>query len=259
MGDRREDERSSGSTEQAGEWGELSGGGPAPGKETLTGGWGDEPRAHHELEDPSAGLQGTAEYTSDGPASETPGVRRDAGGGSANGGGGGGAAPAVKPAEIGENVEGWVVYADTARKGGTLSWRCQNPGNIMVAANNVNNGGMYGDLKRTLGLYRIFATYAEGRQGIFNFIRGWAGNNRTLKGLAYLPYGDPGHEETYLKLWISVTGGKAETKLADLTDAQLDAMANAIQTQEGWGPGDEFSRTDAPGPGKPARVFHGKP
>jgi hypothetical protein len=253
MGERREDERSSGSTER-GEWGELSGNTPAPGKETLTGGWGDEPRATHELEDPSTSLQGTAEYTSEGPASEPPAARRNSGGGA---GGGAGTAPAVKPAEIGENVEGWVVYEHTARKGGTLSWRCQNPGNIMVAANNVNNGGMYGDLKRTLGLYRIFATYAEGRQGIFNFIRGWGATGKTLKGLAYLPYGDPGHEQTYLNLWISVTGAKAETKLTELTEAQLDAMATAIQTQEGWVAGTEASRTDPPEPGKPARVFSG--
>ncbi len=255
MGDRRKGERSSDSTERAGEWGELSGNTPAPGKETLTGGWGDEPRAHHELDDPSSGLQGTAEYTSDGPASDTPSARRTSGGS----GGGGPATPAVKPAEIGENIDGWIVYANTARKGGSLSWRCQNPGNITVNSDHINDGGLYGDLKRTLGPYRIFATYAEGRQGIPRFIRGWAARGLTLKGLAYLPYGDKGGEETYLKLWISVTGAKAETKLTALTDAQIESMTVAIQHQEEWTPGVEASRTDPPGPGKPARVFLGTP
>jgi hypothetical protein len=257
MGDRREDERSSGSTEQAGEGGELSGSGVAPGKQTLTGGWGDEPRARHELEDPSAGLQGTAELGGGQTStSETPALRRDAGGGK---GGGGGAAPAVKPAEIGENVEGWVVYANTARKGGSVSWRCQNPGNIMVSAEHINDGGMYGDLKRTLGPYRIFATYAQGRQGFFNFVHGWAPSGRTIKGMAYLPYGDKGLQEVYVQLWTSVSGAKASTKLKDLTEAQIDAMATATQNQEGWTPGIEASRSDPPGPGKPARVFLGTP
>lgn len=249
MGDRRAGERD----RDSGEWGELSGGASAPGKETLTGGWGDEPRGHHELDDPSSEYQGTAELKlDDAPSSDTPSPRRS----SASGGG---TAPAVKPAEIGENIEGWVVYANTARKGGSVTWRCQNPGAIRVDVKFINDGGFYGDLRRTLGPFRIFTTEAEGREGVFRLIRGWAAKGLSIRDLAYLPYGDKGGELTYLNLWVSATKAKPETKLKTLTDAQLGAMFDAIRHQEEWTPGVEASRTDPPGPGKPARVFLGTP
>lgn len=161
------------------------------------------------------------------------------------------------PVEEGMLVEGWRVYATTAKKGGTIAWKDNNPGNITVEATHVNDGNLFGDYKWTDGLYRVFPTYAAGRAAIPKYFRGWQHRRAgmTIEDMVQ-QYGDSGAaaHKIYRDLWTKAAGVTAATKLEDLSDAQLEAIADTIVNQEGTVKGTELPRTD---PSLPDGVFTG--
>lgn len=168
----------------------------------------------------------------------------------------GASVPATAPAAAeGEIIGGWVVYANTAKKGGSWPWALNNPGSLTVGPNHINDGGMFGDYKRTKGLLRIFPSWQMGFDAIETYLKGWTG--ATLKSIAFLPYGERGRENEYLQIFISATNRTADTKISDLTVSELAAMVRAIVNQEGGNTaGQELPRsTPAAPPQLPAGVF----
>lgn len=72
-------------------------------------------------------------------------------------------APPLKPVESGDVVSGYVVYKDVARKGGSLAWRDNNPGNLIAGSEVTGFGAFIG--KRN-GKFAIFPTEAAGMSAI---------------------------------------------------------------------------------------------
>ena len=166
-------------------------------------------------------------------------------------------------AEPGKVVYNWVTYAETAKTGGSLSWRLNNPGNLMCTPAQYKAGGganfkCWPNENQPL---RIYFTMADGLTKLKNHFKDDKGGC-TLKqhafGTSCGRYGNAGQEAEYLSTWTRSTGASENTLFRDLTDDQLEKLIKATIQQEHFSSGEEKDRAEKPGSGMPADVFCGR-
>jgi hypothetical protein len=131
---------------------------------------------------------------------------------------------------------GAVIYtfsdgAQAIQSGESISWRDNNPGNMVAGAGGNNpigyNSGFAIFLDTQTGYDAMTANLDTSRYQSLTIgaINTWA------------PASGGNDPVTYSNNVQSWTGLPANTPLNSLSPAQIDSVANAIQRQEGWGPG----------------------
>ena len=160
------------------------------------------------------------------------------------------AATPAPPAEPGDVIVGWVGYETEARRGGTLAWRNNNPGNIRPGAFATNHGAYAG--KRSGG-FAVFPTYEQGFLAIKALLRTSRYSPLTISAAIaiYAPSNDSNDPVAYAATISRRTGLDATRTIDSLSDTELDAVAQAIRAVEGYVVGTTLPRTDTT---LPARV-----
>ena len=149
---------------------------------------------------------------------------------------------AAKPVENGDVVSGWVIYEDEARKGGSLAWRNNNPGNIRPGSFTASHGAFAGKKNHN---FAIFPDRQTGYLAIKALLsENYASLTLTQTFQKYAPASDNNDPAAYAASVEKRTGIKASRKIEDLNDAELTKVADAIGVVEGWKAGTTVSRTD---------------
>lgn len=123
------------------------------------------------------------------------------------------------------------------RKGGTIAWRNNNPGNI--------KWGLFAKSVKAIaeghGGHAIFATYADGvaaqKNLLFTDVRGY--NKLSIKAAIakYAPVSDPAFKnepDKYAKFIAFNLNVPTSTILSDLSDEQQTEMIKIMSQYEGW-------------------------
>lgn len=118
------------------------------------------------------------------------------------------------------------------KKGGTPAWRNNNPGNIKYC-----NGRCINDKYAigTDGTFAVFPNFESGINAVKRLLRSNSYNNLTIAATIN-KYAPPLENNTaaYQRSIEKRTGFSLNTKMSDLTDAQLDILINAIHIHEGY-------------------------
>lgn len=149
-----------------------------------------------------------------------------------------------------------VIYVDAKgrdviRRGGSRSWRNNNPGNIRKGDFAVNNGAIGDD-----GAFAVFPDEKTGLKAIETLLTGPSYAPLTLEqGLNR--YAPPSENQTsaYVGFVKKETGLKTTAVLGDLRVAEIRRIVKAIQKMEGWTPGAE--QPNAPQSGAVAQATGG--
>jgi RHS repeat-associated protein len=121
-----------------------------------------------------------------------------------------------------------ITYSDgteEVRRGGTRTWRNNNPGNIRGGVGQIGVAGGF-------GVYRDEAT---GAAAMITLMQTPAYQARTLDGTVYA-WAPPNENNTaaYQAFVRNQTGLAGNTPLSTLNAQQLQSVADAIRTVEGW-------------------------
>ncbi|MBR1380247.1 MAG: hypothetical protein IJ560_01525 [Alphaproteobacteria bacterium] len=113
--------------------------------------------------------------------------------------------------------------------GGSRAWRNNNPGNLRGGDTSIG----------TAGGFAVFASESDGMRALHKLLR--TPNYQRLSILdamkRYAPASDNNRPVQYAQKIASRAGVSINTKLSQLNDTQMDAVANTIRTVEGWTPG----------------------
>ena len=117
------------------------------------------------------------------------------------------------------------------RQGGSLSWRDNNPGNIIAA------GGFafaHGAIEVN-GRFAIFPDYSTGWDAMITNLNTAMYQAMTVSGAiaAYAPAME-NNPAAYADFVTNALGVSLDTQMSTLTRLQLNEMGQAIQTYEGW-------------------------
>lgn len=133
-----------------------------------------------------------------------------------------------------------ITYRDESgtlyvKRGGTRSWRNNNPGNIKSGDFSESNGEIGDD-----GMMAIFPDEAIGRSAVKALITGKKYKNLSIKDAIYryAPPSDNNDTDAYVAVIVKATGAPSSTIIKDLSVAQLDAFVGAIKKHEGWEAGE---------------------
>ncbi|MDE6250861.1 MAG: hypothetical protein K2M34_04515 [Alphaproteobacteria bacterium] len=127
------------------------------------------------------------------------------------------------------------VYNDgkrVIRNDGTRAWRNNNPGNLRYYDFAKNNGAI-----GEAGKFAVFPDEETGMQALYKLLQTESYRNLTIENA--LKRYDPATWQTYTRKMTRLTGLSANTKLRDLSQAQLDTFAKTIRQLEGWVVGHE--------------------
>lgn len=142
------------------------------------------------------------------------------------------------------------------RTGGTIAWRFNNPGNLRPAKAGKPIYGAIGVGKTTSnGEFLIFASYEEGRaqkkallrrkyndRTFYTMLTGVDNGSGKLTG-GYAPASDNNDPVKYAAVISERTGLPTSTRLSELSDSQLDAVLDAMESHEGYH-GKKSTRTE---------------
>lgn len=144
----------------------------------------------------------------------------------------------------------WVAYADEVRRGGSVSWRARNPGDIRSG---VGYGAVPGRRLHTscCGDFAIFATEAAGQHAIVLVLQRYGHVTIQQAMGRYSPASDRNDPESYANRVADVLSVPYTRYVDSLTPAQLTQFAGVIRQVEGWTPGQAYRITD---PHVPASV-----
>lgn len=133
---------------------------------------------------------------------------------------------------------GYTVYDGSVRVGGTLAWRNNNPGNIRPGTFPTNHGA----IGSAFG-FAVFPDEQTGNNALNALLRTQTYQKLTVRGAIFLyaPPNDNNDTENYVNFIRRVTGLDPNTAMSSLTSDQLDSVAGAIRTMEGWRAGQEFT------------------
>jgi uncharacterized protein (TIGR02594 family) len=134
-----------------------------------------------------------------------------------------------------------VIYEDQdgtemVREGGSRAWRNNNPGNIEKGSFADEHDAIGGDSR-----FAIFPDEATGLRAVVALLKTPAYQKHDLAG-AINRYAPPTENNTkgYVAFVVAQTKLKATDKLSDMSDSQLESIAQAIKKIEGWVPGKEY-------------------
>jgi len=123
------------------------------------------------------------------------------------------------------------------RSGGAPAWRFNNPGNMRPAGRRKITTSIGRATMRDGGVFLIFPDYETGRAELKRLLKDPDGYGETTLAdtvPAFAPKKDGNDPEKYLHSVIHRTSIDADTKLGTLSDAQLDKLADCIETLEGF-------------------------
>ena len=155
---------------------------------------------------------------------------------------------APAPAEAGStgtspDGERYVVVDGAVNVGGDRNWRNNNPGNIEYGPFAEANGAIGSD-----GRFAIFPDEQTGRDALTALMTDHYGD-KTIEEMmqAYAP---PSENDTnnYVTFIENQTGLSGDDVVGDLTDEQLGALADAINTMEGGHSGDAYEAGSSDNP-----------
>lgn len=126
------------------------------------------------------------------------------------------------------------------REGGTVSWRCNNPGNMKLSP-----------LSRTLGAigqdaggHAVFPTIEHGNQARYTllFREGSRYLPMTIKEMTevYAPVADGGKPKSYTEYLEQSTGINRNTRIQTLTVGQRMSLIHHMMILEGWKEGKDI-------------------
>ncbi|MFC8349574.1 peptidoglycan-binding protein [Streptomyces sp. NPDC057280] len=128
----------------------------------------------------------------------------------------------------------------------TISWANKNPGNIVRSGEAESYGAYRGKYNY---LFAIFPTEATGFEAVKRFLRHPNRRTKTILGMMkiYAPSGHgPNSPEEYAQQIADSLGVDTETRIEDLSDAQIVDFAKKIKQVEQWIPGQEFNPDNLP-------------
>lgn len=117
--------------------------------------------------------------------------------------------------------------------GGTRAWRNNNPGNIRMTEFSKRMGAI-----GAAGGFAVFPDEQTGMVAVKKLLRTKNYANKTIAG-AISRYAPPSENNTaaYQRSIEKLTGLNINRKMSELSDQELDRVANAIRHIEGWKPG----------------------
>ncbi|MDM5179113.1 TIGR02594 family protein [Massilia sp. DJPM01] len=134
------------------------------------------------------------------------------------------------------------------RTGGTIAWRFNNPGNLRPAGTKLIMGAIGIGKTKSNGSFLIFKSYAEGRlqkqkllrrkynqRTIYTMLTGIPDPQHPGKMMmGYAPASDNNDPLAYANAIGKHTGLPITTKLADISDAKLEEVLDAMEAKEGF-------------------------
>lgn len=162
---------------------------------------------------------------------------------------------------VGENGNTIITTSEgekEIRKGGTISWRNNNPGNMRMSAFSKAQGAI-----GEAGGFAVFPSQEAGEKAREKLLfEAGAYKDKTIAE-AMMRYAPPSENDTqdYINSLVKATGASANTPLADLSPGQRQQMLAAMKKKEGWKEGSiEKAATggifSGPGGGYPV-MLHG--
>jgi hypothetical protein len=146
---------------------------------------------------------------------------------------------AIVIAKVIDSGPGWLSVFDTKGNkfkfsGGTISWRNNNPGNIVYGSFAAENGAVNRDYKH----FSVFPTYEDGQKAQKKLLFATDSVYYKLSIVdairRYAPADDGNNPKEYANFVSKKIGIDRTTPLYKLTDAQQDAMIAAMQQLEGF-------------------------
>jgi len=127
-----------------------------------------------------------------------------------------------------------VIYTDNEKnqfeyRGGSRTWRNNNPGNLVSATVSKRNGEI-----GKAGGFAVFPDYDSGHAALIDLLKN-VFSELSLKRL--ISKYAPKHEndtKQYLKLIRIKTGVKSDKKIKDFTSSEFEKLWKAIEQMEGW-------------------------
>jgi hypothetical protein len=137
------------------------------------------------------------------------------------------------------------------KKGGSRSWRNNNPGNIVDSPFADNNGAIGDDTRMA-----VFPDESIGREAVKALLTGNTYRNLSIRNAMYryAPPSDDNDTEAYIAAITKAVGVSASTIIRDLSGSELDAFVGAIKRHEGWTKGETINGgigQDHPAPDQP--------
>ncbi|MCQ2574646.1 MAG: hypothetical protein MJ156_00895 [Alphaproteobacteria bacterium] len=130
-----------------------------------------------------------------------------------------------------------VIYTNSEgvrikHTGGSLAWRNNNPGNIIMG----DFAKQYGAVQSN-GRFAVFPDAQAGKRAVKALLNSNSYRNLTISEAIHrwCPWGDGNNNpDSYVKRVRNLTNLNPSQAINTLTTSELDAVANAIQTVEGW-------------------------
>jgi len=125
------------------------------------------------------------------------------------------------------------------REGGTVAWRCNNPGNLKFSPFSQNLGAIGKDING----HAVFPTIEHGNQARYTllFLDTSRYFNRSLYETIsiYAPASDGNDVDWYVSQIERTTGINRNTRLCDLSPEQRNKLLESMKTVEGFQAGSE--------------------
>jgi uncharacterized membrane protein YgcG len=155
------------------------------------------------------------------------------------------AAPAAAAGDTGTSPDGdrYVVYDGGLNVGGDRNWRNNNPGNIEYGQFAKDNGAIGSD-----GRFAIFPDAETGREALTSLMEGRYGESSIGEMMqAYAPSNE-NDTDHYIDFIEQQTGLSRDDVVGDLSEEELGALADAINTMEGGHEGETYQAGDSDNP-----------
>ena len=142
--------------------------------------------------------------------------------------------PVDPNAKVQVEKNGSVIIGNEKRSGGTISWRCNNPGNVMYGSFAKSHGALGSTKAADTEPVAIMPTLDHGWKMQMDLWRRPAYNNGTIdQGCRRWAGGVGAKKETsqYTIDLAQAAGASINTRVSDLSDAQLK---NMVKKQAHW-------------------------
>ena len=158
----------------------------------------------------------------------------DNAGGGGGGGGGSGGGGGTGPNSGGSRM---TQIGDQTRTGGTISWRNNNPGNIVAGAFATSMGATGYTIAKDGNKEAVFPDYETGRRAQLALLKSNSYSNLTIGQAVGKWTKNAGPNSSYAINLAKAAGVSTDTPISSLNEQQLEMLADAQQKMEGFSEG----------------------